>query len=237
MQIYGIVGYIASGKGAVAERIAREKGAHYMKLSDILREALIKRWIDVDRDNLTIFGNNLRKQAGADILAELTFWRAIRSKYKKVVIDGIRNPAEIDFFRGEAETVIIAVHASYEKRLERYLARSVERSEDPALTEAFFKQNQIEQSTDDFGQNLPECIKMADYVVNNEGKLEDLDGEVLKALNFIRDFKTLIEGQHDGPLDEETRPSSYYEGNSSSYEDEGDDPSSSAMGNGGKERR
>jgi dephospho-CoA kinase len=225
MKIYAIVGHIASGKGEVAQRIAEKEGAQYLKLSDVLREGLTKRGIEVNRDTLTEFGNNLRKNAGAQIIAEITFWRAIHSRYEKVIIDGIRNPAEINFLRGEADTVVIAVKTSDETRRERYLSRSKDRSEDLALIEAFDKQNEIELSTDEFGQNLPQCIQMADYGINNEGDLDDLDREVEKALDFVRGFKT-VEGS--ATLIEESAEG---DNNEDYFIDEGDEFSSAEGGN------
>ena len=87
-------------------------GYAYLSLSDILREELAARGLEAARDNLIRIGNELRAAHGPDILARRTMDR-VRGPS---VIDSIRNPREVEFFRKQTGFLLLAVDAPIELR-------------------------------------------------------------------------------------------------------------------------
>ena len=124
--VIGLVGDIASGKGMVA-KLLEDKGYSRHVLSDRIREEIARHGlVDLidDRETLQDVGNKLRHEYGPQALAEMTdrFVKASQSKF--VVVDGLRNPAEIAFFREKyPHFYVIGVSADKEIRLKRYLSR------------------------------------------------------------------------------------------------------------------
>ena len=96
--IIGLTGSLASGKGVVSDFLKKE-GFVYLSLSDELREIAKQMKIEFTRENLQNLGNKLREEKGAGVLAELVAEKIKSQQYRKVVVDGIRNPAEVNFLR------------------------------------------------------------------------------------------------------------------------------------------
>ena len=185
MQIVGIVGATASGKGELAKLFSKA-GYTHRKLSNVLREMLVSQLgLEVTRDGLTSLALELRTKYGPDILARLTFDSIQKEDLSLVVIDGIRNPAEIDYLREVANTTIVGIDANPEIRRQRYLARAESRAEDHALDTEFARVEATEGGDSIRGQNVESCLAKADLTISNEGSLLDLErqfAEVLKAI-------------------------------------------------------
>ncbi|MCI0515624.1 hypothetical protein L0128_20610, partial [candidate division KSB1 bacterium] len=110
MLYLGLTGTNAAGKTSLLEYFI-QKGFSTCSLSDILREELQKRQQPITRANLIEIGNELRRQYGAGVLAE-----RILSHFKasKLVIDSIRNPAEIKVLRKLNNFFLLAIDAPIE---------------------------------------------------------------------------------------------------------------------------
>ena len=193
MQIVGIVGATASGKGELAELFTRA-GYTHCKLSNVLREILATQSrSEITRGDLANLALKLRTECGPDVLARLTFNSIKELNLPMVVIDGIRNPAEIDYLREIAGTVIVGIDASPETRRQRYLTRAASRAEDRALDAEFTRVEVIESGDGSFGQNVRSCLAKADLIITNEGSLLDLERQFAEVLKAIRG--NTIEGQ------------------------------------------
>ena len=193
MQIVGIVGATASGKGELAKLFSKA-GYTHRKLSNVLREMLVSQLgLEVTRDGLTSLALELRTKYGPDVLARLTFNSIKELNLPLVVIDGIRNPAEIDYLREIADTIIIGIDASPETRRQRYLTRAASRAEDRALGAEFARVEVTESGDGSFGQNVRSCLAKADLIITNEGSLLDLERQFAEVLKAIKG--NTIEGQ------------------------------------------
>jgi len=174
--IIGLTGTKAGGKG-VAANILKEKGFAYLSLSDIVREEAKSRGIE----NPTIFdfqdiGNDLREKEGTGALAK----RAIAFfKFPgNLVIDGIRNPGEVEEFRKADEFFLIAVDALQEIRFKRLIERA--RQSDPKSWEDFLAMERRDMGLAEktSGQMVGGCMEMADYLIFNTGSLEELKTKI-----------------------------------------------------------
>ncbi|MEN6310189.1 MAG: AAA family ATPase [Acidobacteriota bacterium] len=90
-RLVGLTGTNGAGKGEAAAYFI-SRGFAYLSLSDILRDELRARGLEVSRDNLILAGNELRREFGPDVLARRTMARVTGP----TVIDSIRNVREIE---------------------------------------------------------------------------------------------------------------------------------------------
>jgi dephospho-CoA kinase len=163
----GLTGTNGAGKGEAAAFFIK-KGYVYFSLSDVIREKLKEEGLEASRDNLIRKGNDLRKQGGPDILARL-----IMEKVRdRAVIDSIRNPKEMEYLKGQAGFILLAVVAPAALRFERVQKRG--RNESASTLDAFIKKEAQERSDNPDAQQLDRCLAMADRTIVNDGSLEEL---------------------------------------------------------------
>ena len=171
----GLTGTNGAGKGEVAAYL-KGRGYAYLSLSDILREELVARGLKAGRDNLIRTGNELRAAYGSDVLA-----RRIMDKVRgPSVIDSIRNPREVEFFRKQEGFVLLAVDAPIEVRFARARARG--RDESAATLDEFRRKEDLEMAGNETNQQLALCMAMADRTIVNDGTIEELRRKVEELL-------------------------------------------------------
>jgi dephospho-CoA kinase len=184
--LIGLTGQNASGKGAIARYLGK-KGFLYFSLSDILRNELKRRGKRSDREALLALGNELREEEGAGILAELIL--KCLPGGRSCVIDSIRNPAEVEALRKRKDFMLVAVEAPIGARFERIKNRG--REQDPKTFEAFVELEEREsRGKEDNHQQLARTIALADFVISNDGTLEDLEDKVEKLMRDIESGQT-----------------------------------------------
>lgn len=166
-RIIGLTGTNGAGKGEVAAYL-KAKGYTYFSLSDLVREELRKKDKETTRNNLIKMGNELREKFGPDILAKL----AMKKVKGRAVIDSIRNPSEVKYLRKHKAFILLAIDAPVELRYERAVKRG--RIESASTLEEFIKKEEEEMTDYEKGQQLLNCMKMADHTLINAGSLEDL---------------------------------------------------------------
>jgi len=165
-RLIGLTGTNGAGKGEAAAFL-KANGYAYFSLSDEIREELGRRGLEPTRDNLIREGNDLRVRFGPDILAR----RVIVRVEGRAVIDSIRNPHEVAFLRRREGFILAAVDAPVGLRFERVLKRG--RAESVVTLEEFAAKEREEMRSDSAGQQIQECIRLADFRIMNDGTLED----------------------------------------------------------------
>ena len=172
--LIGLTGRNAAGKGEVAKHL-QTKSFYYYSLSDAIREELRARKQEIHRESLIQTGNELRQRFGPAILAERIL--ELTEPDKNYVIDSIRNPAEVAFFRKARRNFkLICVEAPLQLRFERTVARR--RENDPITFDDFVALDSREAAGDAASQNLTEVERLADEVLVNDGSLEELSPKV-----------------------------------------------------------
>jgi dephospho-CoA kinase len=164
-KLIGLTGTNGSGKGEAASYF-KTRGYAYFSLSDIIRDELVQEGRETTRDNLIQKGNELREKHGANILAIRVMDRVMG----KSVIDSIRNPREVEYFKAQENFILLAIDAPVEIRYTRVQQRG--RNESVSSLPEFIAKEQEEMTQKEKGQQLEECMRMADYRVTNEGSLE-----------------------------------------------------------------
>jgi dephospho-CoA kinase len=188
MKIIGITGTLGSGKTTVKDFFLSRFSYSFVSLSDIIKEELQKEGKELKRENFIEKGNELRKKYGNQILVEVaTLTLPERIEKQFLIIDGIRNPEEVEFLRKKfgKDFVLIAVDAPKELRFKRLLERGKEG--DPKTFEEFLKIDEADlgKNQPEYGQNVEECLKLADYLIINDGSINELNKkleEIAKAI-------------------------------------------------------
>ena len=178
----GLTGRNAAGKGTVADWLVA-RGFRYTSLSDAIRAWLQSRGEEPSRDNLIRGGRTLRAEGGPGVLAVRTL-AGIRPG-EDVVVDSIRNPAEVDALRQRADFVLVEVCADRQVRWQRLAARG--RAGDARSFEEFARQEDAElHSGDPVAQQLVATAALADVRVNNDGDVAALEAALTGLLQQWR---------------------------------------------------
>lgn len=172
----GLTGPNASGKGEVAKFLATA-GFSVHSLSDVVRDEATLRGLEHTRDNLIGVGVELREAHGPGALAR----RVLPRLGGRSVVDSIRNPGEVEVLRGLDRFLLLGVDAPLMLRFERSVRRG--RRGDGATLEEFAAKEARENSTTEAGQQLLRTLALADFVIDNDGTLDDLHRQVRRRLS------------------------------------------------------
>jgi dephospho-CoA kinase len=185
MLIIGITGTLGAGKGTLVEYLLREKGfAHYSVRAFITQE-IIQRNMPVNRDSMVLVANDLRQKNGPSYIVDCLYEQAFASG-QNCVIESIRTPGEIDSLKRKGRFYLFAVDAAPQIRYRRISSRGSET--DSVSFDTFLANEEREmQSHDPNHQNLRECIRRADFVLNNDGNIEELYARLVAILQTFED--------------------------------------------------
>ncbi|UCE90975.1 MAG: flagellar hook-basal body complex protein FliE [Methanobacteriota archaeon] len=176
MKILVTTGMPGSGKEELL-KCCEARGARVVRMGDFVREKAEKFGLSPSDASVGGLADEERKRYGMDIWAKriIPFVGG-----DLVVIDGTRGPDEIAAFKkafGDALKVV-AVHSSPRTRFDRLQSRG--RSDSPASFVEFDARDRREL---DWG--LGDAIALADYLIVNEGTLEELREQVSAFLDRL----------------------------------------------------
>ncbi len=180
--IIGVVGKIAAGKTTVA-KFFEEKGFCRVSCSEPLIDLLTHNvsdysWIpelperaEPTRDRLIEFGKYLKDRYGGDVLIRLAVDK--KRHCENIVIDGVRSREEIEAVKRLGGKVIY-VEAKPEIRFERLMKRRAEKDRGIKSFADFRGMDNAEERL----YHTSELKGLADYIIVNEGTLEELRKKV-----------------------------------------------------------
>jgi len=172
-----LTGMPGSGKSIVVEIASREFNIPVYTMGDVVREETIKRYGVITPETMNETSLQLRREHGPQVIA-MRIYELIRKDHDIVLIDGVRSLDEVEFFRSKGEVVIVAVHSSPKTRFKRLIERK--RPGDPADWGDFVKRDLLELS-----YGVGSVIALADYMIVNEGNIEDFRNEIRRILAKI----------------------------------------------------
>ncbi len=178
--ILGLTGTMASGKGEVVKYLKTKGFEHYV-YSDIIREIAKQRGIEPTRANLQKLGDDIKKESKN--LGILSKKMLKKIKTDKAVVDGVRNADEIKKLKKRKDVYIIGVNAS--QRLRYHRIRNRKREGDTKTFYEFKRLDKLENRGKTKGQEINKCLKMADFIIVNDGSLEQLKKKVDDTLETI----------------------------------------------------
>lgn len=180
MKIIAFTGMPASGKSE-AVQLAKDKGIPVVRMGDLVWDETKRQGKPLNDKNVGSVANNMRKKNGMDIWAKRTVEK-IHSLKKSphLVIDGVRNMEEIEYFKKDLglDFFVVAIDAPDELRRKRAIARGrTDDSKDLKDLEERDKREII--------WGLQKVIADADIIIQNNGSLEQFQKQVLTVLNNL----------------------------------------------------
>ncbi|MCD6576033.1 MAG: AAA family ATPase [Nanoarchaeota archaeon] len=164
MKVLGICGKVGAGKDTLADYLVRKHGFVKITMSDIIKKEMESQGIkEIDRFQLQQFSKEMKEKYGEDIWAKACIEFARRNHLRRVVISGIRNSAELKFFRTLGDDFkLVCVKAERDVRFERIKRRGS--IKDVETYADFIKQEVDESKLFDL---YDRCEEEADFVINN----------------------------------------------------------------------
>jgi dephospho-CoA kinase len=179
--IIGLTSSYSAGKDSVADYLSK-KGFVHISLSDLIREQMKKAGVEITRENMIPFANNLRQKFGHGILSEIALKKMAQDK--NYVVSSLRHPAEIKALQSGKNFVLVGIDAPARLRFERALARN--REKEPRTFEEFLARERQEMQDSGPGQQLHKCFDMAGIVILNTGTKNLLYQKVDRMLSDLR---------------------------------------------------
>lgn len=172
MKIIWITGPQAAGKWEIVNYLIEKKWFAHYSVRGYLTQELEKRWLTVDRDSMRELGNELRANYWPSYITDQLFLQA-QENGKDAIIESVRAIWEVESLKKNSDFILLAVNADQKLRFERAIARKS--ASDFVSFEKFQEQERLESNNSDPSkQNINACIKMADYVINNNWDIEEL---------------------------------------------------------------
>ena len=179
----GVTGTLGSGKGTIVDFLVEEKGFVHFSVRAFVSEEIVRRGLEVNRDSMVLVANDLRKHHSPSYITDQLYERAVAAG-KDSIIESIRTPGEVHSLRKKGGFFLFAVDADPEIRYQRITMR---RSETDHVSFETFLENERREmdSLDPNAQNIGKCIELADYHLQNNGTIEQLNKQVEKILKEI----------------------------------------------------
>ncbi len=176
MKLIAFVGMPASGKSE-ASSIAGKMGIPVVNMGDVVRNETARRGLAPTDENIGGTGTALRREEGMDAIAKRCISKIQEIRGDLVIVDGIRNNNEIEYFKKEFGNnfKLIAINAPSDIRFERVRKRA--RSDDMNSEEELKRREEREKSW-----GLEKAIKEADIVINNTESIGKLRMKIEKLL-------------------------------------------------------
>ncbi|OEG70542.1 hypothetical protein ATZ36_00720 [Candidatus Endomicrobiellum trichonymphae] len=182
--IIGLTGACCSGKDTIAEYISKKHGYKHYSLSDILREIMKEKGIELTRENLVAFGTELREENGNEILAKKVLEKIDLNG--RFCITSIRHTGEVEKLRERKDFILVNITAPQNMRFERM--RNRKRGGDPQIFKKFTELEEKESQTKGHGQQLKKTADMAD--INFINYSNDMASLEIKVEKLLKDIKT-----------------------------------------------
>jgi dephospho-CoA kinase len=179
--IIGIAGESGSGKDTMTRYLIERYGASHHKFSSVLRDVLDRLGIEQSRGNIDTVSTTLRRAFGDDLLSRVVCRDIGRDAGALVVMDGVRRESDLMCVRNMPGFRLVFVETSPETRYRRITGRR-ENTDDAAKTfEEFLKETRAEPQL-----RVRGLKDIADYLVRNDGTLEDLYAQVDKVMTDLK---------------------------------------------------
>ena len=164
--------------------LVKEKGFVHLSAREFITQEINRRGLPVNRDSMVLVANDLRANHSPSYIAEELHKQAIASG-KNCIIESLRTVGEIDSLRAKGNFHLFAVDADQKIRYDRAFSRASETDNVNFMT---FVENEEREmtSTDPNKQNLSACIKLADFVIENNGTVDDLNIKIEAILEKIQ---------------------------------------------------
>lgn len=174
--ILGITGTDGAGKGAVVKYLVEKKGFTHYSSRELITEKINEKGIAINRENMRLVANELRREHGNDVLVQLALQKARTEHATHFIIESIRAFAEVQTLH-EAGGILLAVDANQNARFRRITGRKSE-SDNVTFAE-FIAHEKLEMNDPDpNGMQKAKVMEAADYTIINDTSLRELNKQL-----------------------------------------------------------
>lgn len=176
--LIGITGTDGAGKGAAVKYLVDKKGFTHYSSRAIITEKIVEKNLPVNRENMRLVGNQLRKELGNDAMVKLSLKKAQEQGVTLIAIESIRTLAEVAALHAQGGK-LLAVDANQNVRYRRISGRKS--ASDDVTFAQFVQHEKLEMNDPDpNGMQKAQVIKSADQIIINDGSLSAL-GEQMES--------------------------------------------------------
>ncbi|MFH0849197.1 MAG: AAA family ATPase [archaeon] len=177
-RIIAITGMAGSGK-ALTSDVARQLGCPVFVCGDVVREEVRRLGLPPTPENTGRIMLRIREEEGPAVVAKRLSQMMLACDAPALVVEGIRNPEEIEELRGNFGSVtVVAIHASSSTRFDRLRMRG--RPDDPHDWNEFEGRDVRELKV-----GIGNVIAQADEMIVNEGSIDELTNEAIRVFQEI----------------------------------------------------
>ena len=170
-KVIGVGGEIGSGKDEVLKYLKARYGIPYISTGDLVRHIAEAENVEATRENLAKISARCFEEEGKGCFIRRAATEIIKRGWEIAGISGVRSPEDVKILRdtfGKGFILIRVDISDLQTRFQRVRLRHEER--DPLTFEQFLEQDRNEEKT----FNISHAGRLADYALNNDGSLEDL---------------------------------------------------------------
>jgi len=171
--VIGLSGPVFAGKTTIA-RIIEKKNFHYIRYSQVIEDIMKQKGLAINRESMQTYGLYIFQEKGQ-------YWlnKELAKRFPaegNIVIDGMRHPEDYTFM---IETFgpnfyFMFVNANYELRKERYNKMGFNVSD---CKKVF---------NHDVESNIKKIQNKYDYLIENEGSIDDLKKNVYEIIKILK---------------------------------------------------
>jgi dephospho-CoA kinase len=184
--VVGIAGTLLAGKGTVVS-ILKSKGFKHVSIRDLIKEELARQNISPSRMAMQDMGNEMRKKYGLGYWMKMALEK-FESDEAPLIIESLRNPAEIDYLKKHSKFFLIGMDAPFELRFERVKKRDADLDRKDQDTFVFDDARDKGFNEPMSGQQTGMCLVQADFLIYNDEEFEKLeDSKIYREVNEIYD--------------------------------------------------
>ena len=167
--IIGLVGLPRAGKTTAGLHLQEAHGFSVFTNSWALTRVVEALGLTANRTNLSVVADALFDVLGRDIIAHGVVEKASNER-TQIVVDGVRYPEEVETYRRKSDFKLVAVISAVDIRFQRAITTAHDTAKDAGVSIDDFA-NYADRQSESF---VEEIMADADYIVTNEGSLEDL---------------------------------------------------------------
>ena len=209
--VLGLTGAFGSGCTTLADGLADDLGFERIRVSGLIIEEWQRQQMEAGQGPLDTPTRTVLQDIGDEMRRERrSYWveRAIervdaqKSPVDHVVIDGIRNPGEVEWLRARFKRFfLIGVDAHPSQRWTRLVVTSEWRD----FTKADFDEisSRDAEAPEDYGQRVQQCMDLADFLIANDRDYQTARKARHALLAKAQDFLRLCSGPSRRPSDQE----------------------------------
>jgi hypothetical protein len=188
--IIGLTGPTKVGKTQVAKMLVTDLGFEYAGLSAVVKRLSMRLGMkDANWEGIGKLADDLRKGYSKDYLARQTdmyIRRSFRNK-KRIVIDGILHPAELNYFQTIYENFkLVSLNASLTLRITTAKEWGVANPSDE-INGRDLREQLFVQREDLFAPNLMECMKNCQTIIVEDFTIKYFHDDILDKLAKLID--------------------------------------------------